>query len=94
MLYKNLTPGRLFLLISARLVLDGVAGIKFLLEGSGKHTLAVIKAHFSFYGALGSLRKKRKANILSDLDFKEVYKGSIVLDYFLKKKTSFDRLKF
>ena len=94
MLYKNLKPGQLFLLLSIRLVLDGVAGLKFLLEGSGRHTWAVIKAHFSFYGNLSSLRKKRKENTLRNLDFKEVYKNSIVLDYFIRKKSTFDKLKF
>jgi GT2 family glycosyltransferase len=94
MLYKNLKPGQLFLLILIRLVLDGVAGLKFLFEGSGKHTWAVVQAHFSFYGSLSSLRKKRKVNTLRNLDFKEVYKSSIVLDYFIRKKSTFDKLKF
>ncbi len=94
MLYKNLKPGQLFLLILIRLILDGVAGLKFLVEGSGKHTWAVVQAHFSFYGSLSSLRKKRKVNTLRNLDFKEVYKSSIVLDYFIRKKSTFDKLKF
>ncbi len=94
MLYKNLKPGQLVLLISIRLVLDGIAGAKFLLEGSGKHTWAVVRAHFSFYGQLGKLTRKRKANTLRNLDFKEVYKNSVVADYFLKRKTSFKQLDF
>lgn len=94
MLYKNLTPGKMILLISARLLLDGVAGIKFLLEGSGKHTWAVVRAHFSFYSLLPLYTKKRKANKLSRLGFKEVYRNSVVVDYFLKKKSIFGRLDF
>jgi GT2 family glycosyltransferase len=86
MLYKNLKPGKLFLLLYIRLKLDGVAGIKFLLEGSGKHTWAVVKAHASFYFNLSQLNKKRKQTIHRNLDFKEVYKGSIVWEYFVKKK--------
>ncbi|MDG1037499.1 MAG: glycosyltransferase family 2 protein, partial [Polaribacter sp.] len=38
----------LFVLIS-RLILDGVAGLKFILELRPIHSLAIIKAHFSFY---------------------------------------------
>lgn len=86
MLYKNLKPGKLLLLIYIRLKLDGVAGIKFLLEGSGKHTWAVVKAHASFYFSLSELNKKRKLTIHRNLDFKEVYKGSIVWEYFVKRK--------
>jgi GT2 family glycosyltransferase len=93
MLYKNLKPGYLILLIFSRLVLDGVAGIKFLLEGSGKHTWAVVQAHFAFYSALPALNKKRKLNKLRNLDFKEVYKRSIVIEYYLKRKTIFDSSK-
>ena len=84
----------MILIILARLILDGVAGVKFLLEGNGLHTWAVIKAHFSFYGVIPLLTKKRKLNTLHNLDFKEVYKNSIVIDYFLRKKSSFKSLKF
>lgn len=94
MLYKNLPAGNLLFQILTRLILDGIAGIKFLLEGSGKHTWAVIRAHFAFYGAIGQLNGKRRTNILRKLDFKEVYGNSIVLDYFLRKKSTFDQLKF
>ncbi len=94
MLYKNLPPGKLFLLLLVRLLLDGIAGLKFLSEGSGKHTWAVVRAHFSFYGQLGALTKKRNSNILKGLDFKEVYPHSIVADYFFKKKSNFRQLDF
>ena len=88
MLYKNLKPGSLFLLIFIRMSLDGIAGLKFLLEGSGRHTLAVIQAHFSFYRNIISLNKKRKLTIHRNLNFKEVYRGSVVWEYFVKRKKS------
>ncbi len=94
MLYKNLPAQKVLPLIFSRLVLDGVAGIKFLLEGSGKHTWAVIRAHFSFYGQLGTLTKKRKHALLRGLNFQEVYPKSVVVDYFLRKKTLFSKLNF
>jgi GT2 family glycosyltransferase len=94
MLYKNLPIRNLIFLLLIRLTLDGIAGIKFLLEGSGNHTWAVIRAHFSFYGSISTLSRKREKNTLRNLDFKEVYKNSIVVDYFLKKKSFFNQLKF
>jgi hypothetical protein len=43
-----------------RLVLDGIAGVKFLADGGWQDCLAVIKAHFNFYGNFGSWHKKEK----------------------------------
>jgi len=94
MLYKNLKPNKLFPVIVMRLLLDGIAGMKFLVEGNGRHTWAVLEAHFSFYTSLPSLMKKRKANKQRNLDFKEVYKNSIIIDYFCKKRSTFDKVKF
>ena len=36
-------------IVAFRLVIDGVAGLRFLLQRHPKHTLAVIEAHFDFY---------------------------------------------
>lgn len=43
-----------------RLVLDGVAGVQFLLKGEGRHTLAIIQAHFQWYAWLPRLIKERQ----------------------------------
>lgn len=88
MLYKNLPTASLVYLIGLRLVLDGIAGIKFLVEGNGKHTWAVVRAHFSFYAKLPLFYKKRQLQKQHSLDFPEVYKSSVVLDYFIKRKHS------
>lgn len=60
-LTKNSAPKVLPLKILYRLILDGIAGMKFLLEGNGSHFIAVIKAHFAFYACLPSTLQKRKA---------------------------------
>ena len=36
-------------IVAFRLLIDGVAGLRFLLQRHPKHTLAVIEAHFDFY---------------------------------------------
>ncbi|GAA4947686.1 glycosyltransferase family 2 protein [Algibacter agarivorans] len=87
-LTKN-ANGVLFSLICIRLVLDGIAGVKFLLEFKPKHTLAVIKAHFSFYFYLNRLLKKRKA-IKNKIKYYQ--RTSIVFDYFVNKKTNYKSL--
>jgi GT2 family glycosyltransferase len=90
-LYKNLPAPKSIFIILVRFILDGVAGIKFLLEGHPAHFLAVIKAHFSFYGLIGSLKRKKKLN-KTFMNQNQVYKGSIVLDFYLKKKRNFSEL--
>ena len=87
-LVKN-ASGITFYLMFVRLVLDGIAGLKFLLELKPKHTLAIIKAHFSFYSHLTTLLKQRKnQNKLS----KYYSQKSIVWSYFITKKRYFKSL--
>lgn len=87
-LTKN-ASGFLLGLILTRLVLDGIAGISFLLRLQFAQFFAIIKAHFSFYAALPRLLKQRKT-----LQQKSNYYSvkSIVIQYFLKGKTEFSRL--
>jgi GT2 family glycosyltransferase len=89
-------PGR-FLLpkILFRLVLDGVAGCKFLAEGQPSHCLAVIRAHFSYYAWLPRLIAARRAmKKKPGFRFSEapVYRKNIVSSYFLKGKKRFSEL--
>ncbi|MBP0902563.1 glycosyltransferase [Mariniflexile gromovii] len=77
---KN-AQGNIFFIILIRLILDGVAGIKFLLEMKPKHILAILKAHISFYGHLKQLLTQRKS---TKNKIKYYKKASIVVDYFIK----------
>lgn len=82
-LHKNLPKKERFGVILIRLVLDGIAGVKFLLSGQPTHTWAIVRAHFSFYSAISQNKIKRKhftaPNLIGKID------KSIVKDYFLKK---------
>jgi GT2 family glycosyltransferase len=61
MLVKNLPKKGLFFRIFFRMVLDGIAGIRFLTQGKFSHTFAILKAHFSFYCiSLKYLREKKR----------------------------------
>ena len=82
-LVKNTPKKGLFLLIFTRLVLDGIAGVKFMLALKPSHTFAIIRAHFGFYSMLSSMLKKRN----SSAQKQDYYKTkSIVWDYFVKGK--------
>jgi GT2 family glycosyltransferase len=93
LLYKNLPSKKLYYVIFIRLILDGIAGIKFLFSNSPKHFFSVIKAHFSIYGSIGELRKKRATCRRTDSD-KNIFPRSLVYEYFLSGKKKFKDLKF
>ncbi len=92
--FKNLPDNRVLPVILTRLVLDGIAGIRFGAEFQFKHLIAILKAHMAFYKALPLLKKQReklaihrKAN-----DVFPPYNSSIVNDYFVKRKKKFSDL--
>lgn len=89
-LYKNLPAHLVYQTILVRLVLDGIAGIKFLVSGNSLDCLAVIKAHFSFYKNFSKNHKKRSK---SNSAMSSIYKGNIVFDYYLKGIRKFSDLK-
>jgi len=91
MLLKNL-PLYALPLILFRLILDGVAGAKFLSEGKFNHCFAILKAHFSFYSRIPSVLINRKRSLKIDSSIK--YKKSILVDYFLKNNHQFSKLKW
>jgi len=86
-LVKN-APNNYLWLIFQRLVLDGVAGVKFLFEGKPIHTWAIIKAHFSFYAHFSKILKKRKKIPYQKKDYHTT--KSIVWDYYVKGKKKFN----
>ncbi|GAA4898383.1 glycosyltransferase family 2 protein [Flaviramulus aquimarinus] len=87
-LTKN-AKGFLPKLIFIRLILDGIAGIKFLLEFRPKHTFAILKAHFSFYYYLNRVLRQRKS-IKNKIKYYQ--RTSIVFDYFVIKKKNYKSL--
>lgn len=87
-LVKN-AEGNLFYLIIVRLLLDGVAGIKFIFEFKFVHFLSIIRAHLSFYGHLPSLIRQRKSLSQSKNYFTV---SSIVWSYFFLNKKYYSRL--
>jgi len=89
LLAKNLPKNQLVSKIFIRMILDGVAAIKFLFAGQPKDFLAVIRAHIGFYKRLRKTLGKRSGNYVL---VKGQYAGNIVLDYFLKRRKQFSDL--
>jgi GT2 family glycosyltransferase len=86
MMYKNLPAKNRFFTILLRMILDGITGIKFLSSGNYKDCVAIIKAHFAFYGFVlkGKVKDKPSAQKIAIVSQK-----SIVWNYFVKGKKRF-----
>ncbi|RIA09466.1 hypothetical protein OE09_1304 [Flavobacteriaceae bacterium MAR_2010_72] len=87
-LVKN-AKGNIFILVVCRLLLDGFAGLKFLLELKPSHTLAILQAHLAFYRMLKTLLKFRKSVIKRENYYE---KSSILTSYYLKQCKTFNCL--
>jgi GT2 family glycosyltransferase len=87
---KNVPKKWFLFVVFSRLLLDGIAGIKFILELRPIHSLAILKAHFSFYTNFYKFLKKRKV-----LQKKSNYNlhTSIVWQYFILGRKKFKDLK-
>ncbi|WP_375417495.1 glycosyltransferase family 2 protein [uncultured Hymenobacter sp.] len=94
MLYKNAASGELYWPMVQRLLLDGVAGLRFLAGGGVGNCWAVVRAHLSFYGQLGYWQKQRRAARprLRVAERPGVYQGSLVWAYFIGGKKTFNQL--
>lgn len=89
MLTRNYTAGEKLWKIPLRLVLDGISALQQLLKGDAAYMLMVLKAHFAFYGWLLSPRDKKYVPAKRHAALQGVYRGSIVWQYFIKKKKRF-----
>ena len=58
-LYQNTLGARVYLFVFIRLILDGVAAVKFLLAGEFANIIAIVKAHWYFFTRFIAIRKKQ-----------------------------------
>lgn len=95
MLWKNLPLQTILWLLPLRLILDGIAGLKFLAEGHHQDFLAVIRAHFAFYrlAFFSRERGKPEKHSIPLSGLKGIYRRSIVWEYYIRKNTTFQQLK-
>jgi GT2 family glycosyltransferase len=92
-LCKNHPSRTLLWKLFVRMVLDGVAALRFLFMGKSADTIAIIKGHLHFYKSLPKTLRKRKALKSHDLQpVSCIYKRSIVKKYFIQNRTHFSQL--
>lgn len=95
MLYKNLPKGKAFVRFIKRMILDGVAAAKFLVDLNFTGFNAVSHAHLSFYKNIRRLRRQRNLlhSVATKTDHNEILKRSIMWRFFIQKKRKFSQLK-
>ncbi len=93
MLIKN-HEGILLPKLVNRLILDGVAGIRFLLRGEFKHLSSIVKAHWTTFSQMNRLLKQRKSLKIESkkANLSGLYRGNILWARYIKKITKFSDL--
>ena len=87
---KNVPKKWFLFVVFSRLILDGIAGIKFLIELRPVHTFAILRAHISFYKNFFKFLAKRK-KLQKNQDYN--LHTSIVWQYFILGRKKFKDLK-
>ncbi len=88
-LVKNLPSQKVFWVILVRMILDGVAALKFLASGNWNHFTALFKAHLNFYKHLFLLLRKRKKYSQKLGYFSKI---SVVCSHYFWNKRKFSKL--
>lgn len=96
LLYKNILPKDFCRVFFLRFFLDYAAAFIMLLQMKPKNSFAVIRARIDYHKMRKGFQEKRKANIQATkvLCIPEIYKNSILVDFFFKKKSKFSQLLF
>lgn len=92
MLQKNLSGSKAFLVLFIRFWLDLITLIKYLLAQKPRNAWAISRAHFAFFKSFGKTQAKRLIKPSAYNNF-GLYNGSIVWQYFVKQKKTFDKLQ-
>ncbi|MCP4441191.1 MAG: glycosyltransferase family 2 protein [Aureispira sp.] len=102
MVFKNESKWRMLWVIWVRLILDGVAGVRFLMKGEFANIGSIIKAHWQFFfGIPKHIKKRKRMKVLVQkyayqqnpkMNMIGRYPKSIISAYFLGKKQTFKSL--
>ena len=91
MLTKNLSSSNWWLLILWKMILDGISALNFFIGGRPFVLWQVLKAHAHYWRNLSHWKKERK-RLKRNLPDTELFQKSVVWNYFVKKKRSFQDL--
>ena len=86
MLVKNVPLKSLYLILFIRMLLDGIAGLRFISQGKWGHFWSILKAHYHCY-RLFSVNYKKRAHQQTQNYFQN---NSIVYTYYINNGKVFD----
>jgi len=89
LLEKNLPAHSRSKTILKRMVLDGIAALRFLATGGFKHFMAIVNAHIYFHRNRAKFRPQIP---VVPTDLSGFYAGSIVWQFFAKKRKTFKEI--
>lgn len=92
MMYKNLPWFSSLLKLPARMILDGIAAMKHLLQGDLGFFKAILIAHIHFWKWVFTVKKDENVKDLKRRYFPGMYRGSIVWQHFIRKKKAFSEI--
>ena len=92
MLCKNLPLFELAWKLPFRLALDAISAWKGLLSGDPSFFIAIMKAHFALFVFLFTGKLNRSKHLKSLNSLNGVFTGSVVYQYFIKKKQYFNKI--
>lgn len=86
LLTKNLPRNKWLFKLIQRMIIDGIAAMKFIASFEIKNFWSVLRAHLSFYRHLPIFYKKRRKNLKHTTQNKhpEIYQHSIVFQFFFR----------
>lgn len=90
LILKNIEEGDVYFILLGRMILDGIAGFKFLVEGKFEHFLEILKAHGSFYQNFSKMKKKRHKLSKTGKYYKV---PSVVYAHYIDRKKKFSDLR-
>ncbi len=96
LLYKNLRFFPFLKIYFARILFDFGSFLLFISEFKLKDAIAIIKAHIAFWFSIKKLTKAKRifSQRIKNRKHAEIYKKSIVIDFYYKKVRSFKNLEF
>lgn len=94
---KYLPQGDLIPIVSLRWLLDGLAGLRFIVKGEFANAWAIVRSHYYIYGHLRQIIQKRKdhARRFERIPLNRlpgVFPGSLIAEYYFRARRTYKDL--
>jgi GT2 family glycosyltransferase len=93
-LHKNLPERKFRAIIVKRMILDGIAGLRFILYLNLTAFWQVFRSHIAYYKSIPALNRKRRAIVKDGHSYPEelILNKSLVMDFYIRKRKVFSEI--